>query len=38
VPFDLKTVRCIPYDFTPRGTDKLEMQLKATIDELMKAS
>lgn len=37
VPFDLKALRCIVYDHTPRGTKKLESALAATIDELMKA-
>ena len=36
VPFDLKAIRCIVYEFTPRGTQKLVTRLKATIDALMK--
>jgi len=38
VPFDLKTIRCICYDFTPRGTQKLEKQLAETITALMKSA
>ena len=37
VPFDLQGIRWIKYDFTPRGTQKLEADLKATIAELMKS-
>ena len=36
VPFDLKILRCIPYEFTPRGTQSLEKALSATIECLMK--
>jgi hypothetical protein len=38
VPFDLKALRCIVYDFTPRGAQKLQKDLAATIAALMKAS
>jgi hypothetical protein len=38
VPFDLKAIRWIKYDFTPRGTQKLEKDLKATVNALMKLS
>lgn len=36
VPFDLKALRCICYDFTPRGVEKLERALAATIEVLVK--
>jgi hypothetical protein len=36
VPFDLKVLRCILYEFTPRGIQKLEKSLKDTITALMK--
>ncbi len=36
VPFDLKALRCICYEFTPRGVQKLEAALTATIEALMK--
>lgn len=38
VPFDLKTIRCILYDFTPRGTQKLEKELAETIAALIKSA
>jgi hypothetical protein len=38
VPFDLKTIRCIPYDFTPRGTRKLEKTPAETIAALMRSA
>jgi hypothetical protein len=38
VPFDLRVIRCIVYDFTPRGTQKLENNLSETIAELMKSA
>jgi len=38
VPFDLKTIRCIVYDFTPRGTQKLEEALRATVGALIKSA
>jgi hypothetical protein len=38
VPFDLKTIRCICYDFTPRGTQKLEKELVETISALIKSA
>lgn len=37
VPFDLKALRCICYDFTPRGVETLEKALSATIEVLIKA-
>jgi len=37
VPFDLKALRCICYDFTPRGVAQLEKALTATIEVLVKA-
>ncbi len=37
VPFDLKGLRCICYDSSRRGTQKLEERLAATIATLMKA-
>lgn len=36
-PFDLKALRCICYEFTPRGTQQLEKELFGTIQSLMKA-
>src|SRR5262249_8822168 len=36
VPFDLKALRCIRYDFTPRGVEKLERAFAATIEALIK--
>jgi Hsp70 protein len=38
VPFDLKALRYILYNFTPRGVKDFETTLKATILELMKSS
>lgn len=38
VPFDIKSLRCIVYDVTARGTKKLEADLRATIDAVMKSS
>ncbi|HSE63208.1 MAG TPA: hypothetical protein VLG15_06310, partial [Thermoanaerobaculia bacterium] len=35
VPFDLQAVRCLCYDFTPRGVGKLESALAATIQGLI---
>jgi hypothetical protein len=37
VPFDLKAVRCICYDSTHRGTQRLEAGLAKTIAALIKA-
>jgi hypothetical protein len=37
VPFDLKAIRCIVYDFTPRGTQTLEKKLAEMIGALMKS-
>lgn len=34
VPFDLKALRCIVYEYTPRGMKELEQKLKATITKL----
>lgn len=36
VPFDLKALRCIVYEFTPRGVQLLEKRLSETIAALMK--
>lgn len=36
VPFDLKALRCIVYEFTPRGVQMLEKGLSGTITALMK--
>jgi hypothetical protein len=36
VPFDLKALRCITYEFTPRGVQSLEKGLSGTIAALMK--
>lgn len=38
VPFDLKTLRCITYSFTPRGMQEMETKLRATIREIMRSS
>jgi hypothetical protein len=38
VPFDLKAIRCIVYEFTPRGTQALEKKLAEVIAALMKSS
>ena len=38
VPFDLRGLRCICYDTTKRGADRLETQLAATIAALMQAN
>lgn len=38
VPFDLKTIRCIVYEFTPRGTQDLQRALAKTIAAVMKAA
>ena len=35
VPFDLRHVRFIKYDFTPRGTAKLEETLGRTIESII---
>ncbi|MGA7768039.1 MAG: Hsp70 family protein [Candidatus Sulfotelmatobacter sp.] len=37
VPFDLKTIRCIVYEFTPRGTQDLQKALAKTIAAVIKA-
>ena len=38
VPFDLKSLRCIVYDFTPRGIKQLEAALVKTINIIMRTS
>lgn len=38
VPFDLKSLRCIDYDFTPRGMRVLEKEISSTIEALMQHS
>lgn len=38
VPFDLKTLRCIIYDYTPRGIKELEKKLSSTIKAIMRSS
>jgi hypothetical protein len=38
VPFDLKSLRCIEYEFTPRGTQQLEKAISATTEALMQHS
>lgn len=38
VPFDLKAIRCIVYEFTPRGTQSLEKKLADMLAALMKSS
>ena len=35
VPFDLKHLRCIVYEYTPRGTQALEENLKNTINNVL---
>ena len=35
VPFDLKHLRCIVYEFTPRGTKTLEENMKNTVLQLL---
>lgn len=37
VPFDLQGIRWIKYEFTPRGTKKLEQDLSATIRALLES-
>jgi hypothetical protein len=36
VPFDVRALRCICYEFTPRGVEKLESALAATVEALVK--
>ena len=36
VPFDLRHLRCIVYDYTPRGVQTLETNLKNTINGIMR--
>ena len=36
VPFDLKGMRCIVYNYTPRGMKEMESALGATLSALMK--
>ena len=38
VPFDLKPLRCIVYEYTPRGMKEMENKLQGTIDEIMRSS
>ncbi len=38
VPFDLKALRCIVYNFTPRGMIEMEKRLRATIKKIMQSS
>lgn len=38
VPFDLKSLRCIVYSFTPRGMKELENTLVKTIQNIMRSS
>ena len=35
VPFDLKHLRCIVYEYTPRGTQTLEQNLKNTVVNIL---
>jgi nucleoside 2-deoxyribosyltransferase len=35
VPFDLKSIRHIKYDYTPRGMKYLEDNLKKTVENIM---
>lgn len=36
VQFDLRAVRCIEYEYTPRGVRAFELQLRSTIDAVMR--
>ena len=36
VPFDLRHLRCIVYDYTPRGTRNLEGNLTSTVLQILK--
>jgi hypothetical protein len=38
VPFDLKSLRCIVYSYTPPGMKNMESKLRETIRHLMKSS
>jgi hypothetical protein len=38
VPFDLKTLRCLVYKYTPPGMKDLEQKLRRTIRDLMSSS
>ena len=38
VPFDLKHLRCIVYEYTPRGIAALEQNLKNTIMNVLARS
>ena len=38
VPFDLRHLRCIVYDYTPRGTQNLEGNLTSTVLQILKRS
>ena len=35
VPFDLRHLRCIVYDYTPRGISNLEQNLRSTISHIL---
>ena len=37
VPFDLKTIRCIVYEYTPRGTKDFEKKLAETVQSLVRS-
>jgi len=37
VPFDVRSRRCVEYEFTPKGATRLEERLAATIDEVIKS-
>lgn len=38
VPFDLKSIRCIVYEFTPRGCERLEQKLTETLSAFVKGT
>jgi hypothetical protein len=38
VPFDLKSLRCIVYEFTPRGVAELETRLEKVIVDLIRSA
>ncbi len=37
VPFDLKSIRCIVYQYTPSGMKNFEKKLADTIDSIMQS-
>jgi hypothetical protein len=37
VPFDLRSVRCIEYEYTPRGIRAFESKLRVAIDAVMRS-